>query len=110
MFRTRLLTHLAGLMLLLTVCSGCTAPAQMRWSPDGRKLLFTSDRGGGDNLWTMDADGAGKTATVQGTAAQGAFQSTSMEIASAKGTRWTEPDVRDWEGDSGTLHKVHWAG
>jgi len=33
-----------------------------------------------------------------------------MEIASAKGTRWTEPDARDWEGDSGTLHKVRWAG
>lgn len=59
---------------------------------------------------TRYKDGAGKTATVQGTAAQGAFQSTSMEIASAKGMRWTEPDVRDWEGDSSTLHKVHWAG
>jgi hypothetical protein len=23
--------------------------------------------------------------------------------------RWTEPDLRDWEGDSGTLHKVRWA-
>jgi len=59
---------------------------------------------------TRYKDAAGKTATVQGTAAQGAFESTSMEIASAKGTRWTEPDARDWEGDSGTLHKVRWAG
>ena len=59
---------------------------------------------------TRYKDATGKTATVQGTAAQGAFESTSMELASAKGTRWTEPDARDWEGDSGTLHKVHWAG
>ena len=40
MFRTRLLTHLAGLMLLLTVCNGCTAPAQMRWSPDGTAAAY----------------------------------------------------------------------
>ncbi len=58
---------------------------------------------------TRYKDAAGKTATVQYTAAQGAFESTSMELASAKGTHWTEPDARDWEGDSGTLHKVRWA-
>ncbi|MCA9751284.1 MAG: PD40 domain-containing protein, partial [Gemmatimonadetes bacterium] len=30
---------------------------QPRWSPDGGKILFTSDRGGGENLWLMNADG-----------------------------------------------------
>lgn len=30
---------------------------QPRFSPDGRKLLFTSDSGGGDNIWMMDANG-----------------------------------------------------
>jgi Tol biopolymer transport system component/imidazolonepropionase-like amidohydrolase len=29
-----------------------------RWSPDGRRLLFTSDRGGCDNVWVADADGS----------------------------------------------------
>lgn len=29
-----------------------------RWSPDGERLAFTSDREGGDNLWVMGADGA----------------------------------------------------
>ncbi len=29
-----------------------------RWSPDGRRLLFTSDRGGCDNVWASDADGS----------------------------------------------------
>ncbi len=28
-----------------------------RWSPDGRRLLFTSDRGGCDNVWVADAAG-----------------------------------------------------
>ncbi len=27
------------------------------WSPDGQRILFTSDRGGTDNVWTMKADG-----------------------------------------------------
>jgi Tol biopolymer transport system component/imidazolonepropionase-like amidohydrolase len=27
-----------------------------RWSPDGKRLLFTSDRGGGDNVWVTGAD------------------------------------------------------
>ncbi len=31
---------------------------QPRFSPDGKKISFTSDAGGGDNVWTMDADGA----------------------------------------------------
>ncbi|SMO78337.1 Imidazolonepropionase [Gracilimonas mengyeensis] len=30
---------------------------QPRFSPDGSKILFTSDAGGGDNIWVMDADG-----------------------------------------------------
>lgn len=30
---------------------------QPRFSPDGKKISFTSDAGGGDNIWVMDADG-----------------------------------------------------
>ena len=54
-------------------------------------------------------DQAGRTATVEGTAAQGAFQSASMELASSKGTRWSDPDLRKWDGDSGTIHSVNWS-
>jgi imidazolonepropionase-like amidohydrolase/Tol biopolymer transport system component len=31
---------------------------QPRFSPDGTTIAFTSDRGGADNIWIMEADGA----------------------------------------------------
>ncbi len=30
---------------------------QPRFSPDGKRLAFTSDQGGGDNVWVMDLEG-----------------------------------------------------
>ena len=43
-----------------TTCirSGLAWEVQPRFSPDGRQILFTSDAGGGDNIWVMQADGA----------------------------------------------------
>ncbi|MDB4874946.1 MAG: hypothetical protein JWM41_1392 [Gemmatimonadetes bacterium] len=34
--------------------SGMAFDAQPRFSPDGKLVLFTSDRDGGDNVWTID--------------------------------------------------------
>ena len=31
---------------------------QPRFSPDGKRISFTSDAGGGDNIWTMNLDGS----------------------------------------------------
>lgn len=39
---------------------GLPYEVQPRFSPDGRKILFTSDRGGGDNIWMMNADGSNR--------------------------------------------------
>ena len=40
------------------ITSGPAFDLQPRFSPDGSRLSFTSDRAGGDNVWTMAADGA----------------------------------------------------
>ena len=37
--------------------TGLAMEAQPRFSPDGKQILFTSDAGGGDNIWVMDKDG-----------------------------------------------------
>ncbi|MDX5481618.1 MAG: amidohydrolase, partial [Hymenobacteraceae bacterium] len=38
--------------------SGRPYEVQPRFSPDGKQISFTSDRGGGDNIWVMDRDGS----------------------------------------------------
>mgnify|MGYP001628258079 FL=1 len=37
---------------------------QPRFSPDGQQLVFTSDQGGGDNIWMMNTDGSGARAVT----------------------------------------------
>ena len=34
---------------------------QPRFSPDGKQISFTSDAGGGDNIWIMNSDGSDAT-------------------------------------------------
>jgi Tol biopolymer transport system component/imidazolonepropionase-like amidohydrolase len=40
--------------------SGLAWDMQPRFSPDGTKIAFTSDAGGGDNLWIVERDGSKK--------------------------------------------------
>lgn len=40
------------------VAGGPAFDLQPRFSPDGSRIAFTSDRAGGDNLWTMNVDGS----------------------------------------------------
>jgi len=47
------------------ITSGLAFDMQPRFSPDGRTIAFTSDRGGGDNIWVMNADGTGARAITR---------------------------------------------
>jgi hypothetical protein len=55
-------------------------------------------------------DGAGKQTRVQGAAAQGAFEIVAMDVASSRGSQWSDPELRAWEGDSGNIMAFGWRG
>ncbi|MBC7521667.1 MAG: PD40 domain-containing protein, partial [Sandarakinorhabdus sp.] len=42
------------------IAEGLAWEVQPRFSPDGKRVAFTSDRGGGDNIWVMNTDGSDK--------------------------------------------------
>ncbi len=42
------------------IAEGLAWEVQPRFSPDGSRIAFTSDRGGGDNIWLMNTDGSDK--------------------------------------------------
>ena len=42
------------------IAEGLAYDQQPRFSPDGKRIAFVSDRGGGDNIWVMNIDGGDK--------------------------------------------------
>ncbi len=42
------------------IAEGLAYSHQPRFSPDGSRIAFVSDRGGGDNIWLMNRDGSDK--------------------------------------------------
>ncbi len=42
------------------IAEGLAYEHQPRFSPDGTRIAFVSDRGGGDNIWIMNRDGSDK--------------------------------------------------
>jgi Tol biopolymer transport system component len=46
--------------------TGAAYEAQPRFSPDGKKVVFVSDRSGGDNVWTLSLDLKDTTQLTQG--------------------------------------------
>ena len=39
------------------ITSGMPFDAQPRWSPDGKTIVYVTDRDGSDDVWVMDPDG-----------------------------------------------------
>jgi imidazolonepropionase-like amidohydrolase/Tol biopolymer transport system component len=62
----RLVFDLLGDLYTLPIAGGEATPLthdiawemQARWSPDGKRIAYVSDAGGGDNVWVMNADGS----------------------------------------------------
>ena len=48
--------------------SGMAFDAQPRFSPDGSRVVFTSDRSGGQNVWIMSLDGSDTVQVTRGAA------------------------------------------
>jgi imidazolonepropionase-like amidohydrolase/Tol biopolymer transport system component len=49
------------------IATGNAWEMQPRYSPNGREIAFTSDRGGGDNIWVMNRDGSNPRAITKET-------------------------------------------
>ncbi|RXF69762.1 amidohydrolase family protein [Arcticibacter tournemirensis] len=54
-----------GAAVLLS--GGMAFDVQPRFSPNGKYISYTSDKGGADNIWVMNADGTGKRAVSKET-------------------------------------------
>jgi imidazolonepropionase-like amidohydrolase/Tol biopolymer transport system component len=69
----RLVFDLLGDLYTLPIAGGEATPLthsvawemQARWSPDGRRIAYISDAGGGDNVWVMNADGSDARAVTK---------------------------------------------
>jgi Tol biopolymer transport system component len=49
------------------ISSGPGFDSQPRWSPDGKRIVFLSDRNGAENVWLCDPDGSHGKALTKGT-------------------------------------------
>ena len=49
------------------ITQGVAWDEQPRFSPDGKRIAFTSDRAGGDNIWIVDRDGGHPTQVTKET-------------------------------------------
>ena len=92
-------------MLIPTICQTEATKIEIGWGDSPSLRVGTV----AEVTLTPLKDQAGRPTRVEGAAAQAAFQLASMDLASSKGSRWSDPQLREWQGDSGTLHEFNWS-
>src|SRR4029453_7942490 len=94
---------LGGVAECLTQDSGAALNYHPRYSPDGARIAFVSDRRGGqDNLWVMDADGRNPQPVFLDRGSR-VRQPAWMPDGSSIVAERVFPTVADWEFHRATL-------
>ncbi len=89
---------------------GLAFDSQPRFDPAGEKLLFTSDRDGGENLWTLSLANGDTTQVTKGK--KNRYQSPEYTpdgkyiVASRTGNRFGRPKLWMWHVDGGSGAKL----
>jgi len=88
------------------VIGGLSFEGQPKFSPDGKKIVFTSDRTGAENLWLSDPDGSNPKALTQGRNQRFVSPSWSPDgqyiVASRAGDLTDTPSLWIYNRDGGT--------
>ena len=82
-----------------------------RWSPDSRRILFTNDREGDEELWVMNADGSGMTPLTKNGIADffPAWSPDGRKIVFARTVGNKQPEIFIANPDgSGERRLTHW--
>jgi hypothetical protein len=98
---------LAGVMgaVISTWLPAETAKVEIGWGD----APFLRVGGFGQATLAPIRDPEGNPTRMSGAAAQAAFQFPHIDLASSRGSQWADPKLRQWQGDSGTLHQFNWA-
>jgi len=112
--RTLVFDYLGSLFLLpmeggtaTRLTHGMAFDAQPRFSPDGTRIVFTSDRSGGQNVWIISVDGTDSTQVTRGAANRTESPTWTPDgkyiVASVGDFRGsTQPTLRMYHVDGGT--------
>lgn len=60
--------------------------------------------------WAPRKDSAGRATTVEAAEAMAVFSVAEGQPAKTTGSRWSDPEMRSWEGDSGLISRFTWSG
>ena len=69
---------------------------------------FVTVDGIGQATLQLFTDDEGRPTTISGAKGQTAFGIESMNLASSKGSQWTDQGLRPWKGEDGVIYKFNW--